>query len=287
MMLSKSFYRVLSALLLVCMLMSLTPTAVFADDGVETAEEIAEALDYTEPADDTLPAESEIPEETAGQEETLIVEAAEPELPVEPELPAETESDADAPTAVETEIAAEAAEPELPADEPAAAPVPKSPAAEEYTLTYYSNDPDTGRATRKAHTAGETVRLTEVSFGRDVKLNKDGSYCAKYTLVGWNTQKSGGGTGYALSDTLTMPAQDLDLYGVWEESEQVYWAVSAEAGGSLRYQPMKVSPGSDEWITAAAGETVKVYVSGGRTVYAGTIHGFTPVADDGYVFDGW
>ncbi len=271
MMLSNFFSRFLSVLLLVCLLMSLMPTAAFADDTVESTEEIAEAAETAEATAEELPGEAE---------ETAVEAAAVPDFLEEAEDFADAQAPAETVTAEESEAV------ELPVDEPAAASDPESPAAEEYTLTYYNTDPYTGGFRRKVHTAGETVKLNEVSFSRDLSINSDGTYCAQYTLVGWSRDNNGVAD-YALSDTLVMPDGDLSLYAVWAESEQVYWAVSAEAGGSLRYQPMKVSPGSDEWNTAAAGETVKVYVSSSRAVFSGLIHGFIPVPADGYVFDGW
>ena len=251
-----ALHRFLSLLLLLCMLMSLFPATAFAEgdseaEAVLTAENAENEIVEAPEADEDAPA--------ASIEEELF-EAAEEAEPVE-----ETEE------AVPVEDAEPAAEPD----------------AESYSIIYHINDGYTSSTTKKTHSAGADVSLNECSFTRTPSLNRDGSYCTCYALAGWNTSASGTGTAYALSDTLTMPAQDLDLYAVWAESEQVFWQVYAEEGGSLRYQPMKVSPGSDEWNSAAANQVVKVYVNQNLAVYSGTIHGFTPVPAVGYVFDGW
>ncbi len=231
----------------------------------------------------------------------LAEETAEPET-----IPAvqaeETEAAAAAEVPVAEEPAAEEAVEQVPFEEPAVITLPETEAAAEissaptadtqdgtasYTITYYKNDGYDGSFQRKQHGAGERVSLSEVRFSRNVWLNNDGTYAARYTLSGWNTARDGSGESYSVTDTIAMPAEDMSLYAVWTESEQVYWEVFSEGHGQIVYPALKVSPGSEEVRTAGPDEIIKVYVSNSREVYPGTIHGFEPVAEEGYVFDGW
>ena len=150
---NKTFHRLLSMLLLICMLMSLSPAAAFAEESAEAEEAaFAETVEITA----EQPAAAE---EAAGEPEALPVEeaAAPEEAADEPEvLPAEEaaapEEAADEPVALPAE---EAAAPEEAADEPEALPAEE---AEACTITYTDGE-GTVLATFTAEYGSETPTI--------------------------------------------------------------------------------------------------------------------------------
>ena len=253
--------RTLSFILALLMCVSLLPLAALAEE--EPAAAPAEAVEEVGETSEPAPAPELEPEpEPQPEPEPAAAEAALAEVKALQQT-------------AETEAAGEASAPQE---------------TETYTITYYRNDKYAYYAKRIEHNVGDVVDLNEASryifHSNSPKMDSTG-YCVKYTLAGWNTTSDANGTAYALTDTLIMPDADLELYAVWSESEQYHWELTVEGPGTVTYQPLVVSPGSDAWLTAREGDMVKLYVTGQRKVYVGTIHGFTPTADDGYIFDGW
>jgi uncharacterized repeat protein (TIGR02543 family) len=89
----------------------------------------------------------------------------------------------------------------------------------QYNLSYDGNGADGG----EVPAAGLFNYETEVTVASPGNMTKSG-----YIFTGWNTQSNGGGSGYAPTGTLQMPATDLDLFAQWMPATNI---VSFNANG--------------------------------------------------------
>ena len=157
-----------------------------------------------------------------------------------------------------------------------------------YTVTFNGNG---GRLTKNTATKytsksvfeeGESVSLAKAMDGNQfyIKLSED--FSTNYRQLGWNTQADGKGTHYAMSDTITMPAENVILYAEWESYEWTHWVAQLGEGGD------HIEYGSHNPVSV---QTLKMYCNNLGTA-AGTIPYalYAPVVGvpaKGYNFVGW
>lgn len=60
---------------------------------------------------------------------------------------------------------------------------------------------------------GEAVTVKEIDIKGNVITSPNG-----HALVGWNTEKDGSGTSYAVGDSITLNGKTTVLYAQWEEA---------------------------------------------------------------------
>ena len=123
------------------------------------------------------------------------------------------------------------------------------------TITY-NNNLGTGTISDTTGNTGASVSLSSGSL-----FSRSG-----HTLSGWNTASGGGGTGYALSASITMPAGGLTLHAQWTAiTFSVTYYGNTNSGG--------LAPTDGTAYTS--GQTVTVANNTGSLVKTG------------YTFDGW
>lgn len=97
-----------------------------------------------------------------------------------------------------------------------------------YTVTFNAND-GSGTTGTQMVAPSTSTQLTAPNFSR-----------SNHVLTGWNTEALGGGTGYGLTDSVSISAP-LTLYAVWEPTSTLTFDYQSADGGSrpatLTYQP--------------------------------------------------
>ena len=112
-----------------------------------------------------------------------------------------------------------------------------APEAESYKLTFHPNYSGyVGPINHPSVTvaAGTAVDLAAHKYTRSYERNSDGTY-SRFVQIGWSTS-SVGSSEYDVAATYTMPAQDVELYAVWETLDQYHWEMSAKGPGQIKYQ---------------------------------------------------
>ena len=164
-----------------------------------------------------------------------------------------------------------------------------APEAETYKLTFHPNYSGyVGPITHPSVTvaAGTAVDLSSHKYARSFERNSDGTY-SRFVQIGWSTS-SAGSSEYDVAATYTMPAQDVELYAVWETLDQYHWEMTAMGPGQIKYQKYGAGYSSDVFLYQREGDDpVKLYVDGNRQAFPAVYSSFTPEADEGYIFDGW
>ena len=294
----KRFQRLISILLMVCMLTSMSPMAYAGSvgetpDNADADQRIEETLDAEpvaedagEPEDTGEPEAAEEPEDTGEPEAVEEPEdTEEPEAVEEPEDTEEPEAEEEPEAAGEPMAEPEAFEPVLTPVDPQKVPDAEpaaEPQAETITITYASAGGTSSMIYRDTVEAGSQVTLREKTFSKSATVDNDGLNAYTYTQDGW-ALSNGGSKAYDLGQTITAPTGDLHLYAHYETAEQVFWTVTSGEGGTFSYK--RGSGGSAVNLTGQT--SAKVYVSSQRTVLPGIYGPFEAVADDGCVFDGW
>lgn len=164
-----------------------------------------------------------------------------------------------------------------------------APEAESYKLTFHPNYSGyVGPINHPSVTvaAGTAVDLAAHKYTRSYERNSDGTY-SRFVQIGWSTS-SVGSSEYDVAATYTMPAQDVELYAVWETLDQYHWEMSAKGPGQIKYQKYGAGYNSEVFLYQREGDDpVKLYVDGNRQAFPAVYSSFSPEADEGYIFDGW
>ena len=84
---------------------------------------------------------------------------------------------------------------------------------------------------------GTEVNLQAAMDGKKFTKDLSADYTTNYRQVGWNTEKDGSGTHYAMNGKMTMPAHDVTLYAEWEPYEWIHWNIqlAGEGGDYISY----------------------------------------------------
>ena len=84
---------------------------------------------------------------------------------------------------------------------------------------------------------GTEVNLQAAMDGKKFTKDISADYTTNYRQTGWNTEKDGSGTHYAMNGKMTMPAHDVILYAEWEPYEWIHWNIqlAGEGGDYISY----------------------------------------------------
>ncbi|QJD84709.1 InlB B-repeat-containing protein [Cohnella herbarum] len=130
-----------------------------------------------------------------------------------------------------------------------------------YVVTYDGNDSDGGTAPTETNKAsGVTFAAKANTFTR-----------TGYTFAGWNTQEDGGGTAYAVGDTVTMPSGALTLYAQWTQDT---YAISPLTNVTMNILTAGYASGAQETKTM----TVTRTGTGDLTSLATTLSGANAIS---------
>ena len=113
-----------------------------------------------------------------------------------------------------------------------------------YKLTFNGNGTNklsgtiSGNYTSKTqYYEGTEVNLQAAMDGKKFTKDLSADYTTNYRQTGWNTEKDGTGTHYAMNGKMTMPAHDVILYAEWEPYEWIHWNIqlAGEGGDYISY----------------------------------------------------
>ena len=160
---------------------------------------------------------------------------------------------------------------------------------ERHTVTFNGNgaklsDVIAGSYTSKTKfVVGSEVKLSSAMDGKKFTKDLSADCTTNYRQVGWNTEKDGSGTHYAMNGKMTMPAHDVILYAEWEPYEWIHWNIQlAGEGGDYISYTEGVTGGTTHNV-----QSFKAYTNQYGKVPAAYYTPVVAVPKLGFAFAGW
>ena len=130
---------------------------------------------------------------------------------------------------------------------------------------------------------GTEVNLQAAMDGKKFTKDLSADCTTNYRQVGWNTEKDGSGTHYAMNGKMTMPAHDVTLYAEWEPYEWIHWNIQlAGEGGDYISYTEGVTGGTTHNV-----QSFKAYTNQYGKVPAAYYTPVVAVPKLGFAFAGW
>ena len=130
---------------------------------------------------------------------------------------------------------------------------------------------------------GTEVNLQAAMDGKKFTKDPSADYTTNYRQTGWNTEKDGSGTHYAMNGKMTMPAHDVILYAEWEPYEWIHWNIQlAGEGGDYISYTEGVTGGTTHNV-----QSFKAYTNQYGKVPAAYYTPVVAVPKLGFAFAGW
>ncbi len=130
---------------------------------------------------------------------------------------------------------------------------------------------------------GTEVNLQAAMDGKKFTKDPSADYTTNYRQTGWNTEKDGSGTHYAMNGKMTMPAHDVILYAEWEPYEWIHWNIQlAGEGGDYISYTEGVTGGTTHNV-----QSFKAYTDQYGKVPAAQYTPVVAVPKLGFAFAGW
>ena len=130
---------------------------------------------------------------------------------------------------------------------------------------------------------GTEVNLQAAMDGKKFTKDPSADYTTNYRQTGWNTEKDGSGTHYAMNGKMTMPAHDVTLYAEWEPYEWIHWNIQlAGEGGDYISYTEGVTGGTTHNV-----QSFKAYTNQYGKVPAAYYTPVVAVPKLGFAFAGW